>query len=759
MNPAYPHIVYPQAQGLPVGLNAQQVSQPMQPMQMMYQQPALGVGQPYTGMIQQQQIVQPHPAPPPEDPQQSSTIEKLAAYVIKNGLEFEEVMKRKEMNNPKFSFLWPGGKHYDYYQWALHCSRTGIPLHMPIVVSQPSIQQTQNMQPQHMQGVINQVGVLDTSSQQNVVQYNTQPQQQIIHIQQGEPDLSVEESAAFDRIVNGLSGSREFIVSSRDWVLSVLPGGKGPAVAQKLRKFIQNLGSSEADQAKSFLSCLYAVYLLHDIFFAPKCPPVFKQQCLPQLPTILRAAFVLSPTPQDAEKLGKVVNIWSSKGLFGDSGDMLTTAVTTRQVPLAAPPSPVHVPQIPAPFIPPVVPHQPQPQRPIMGQLQAQIGQSPSPNMPLQQAGLPLQQQQNQMQSQNQSPFGVPQLQSQVSSDSNTSMSNGMQVQQGGGYQPQQQAPSALMPPAQFMMLQQQQIQQQQHMIMLLAAEKSQLQQQSQYGQPSMPMMYQQPSPYPPMHMQNTHPIPNITSISSGQMFPVSAGMAPHGQEFDTLPVGVMVGIIKGALRTGNKPYNPIDLAKLPPTKAPHIEPGRLEVRVSEYYKRLTLDDDKREREREKEDRRQDRDRDRDRDSSDRHRSGYSSRSRRGGSRERDSGRRRDDRERDGGHHHRDRHDRDRDRDRSSRRDSDTVSLPSAVVIAPDKESASITEENVGYQALKKMGWQEGAGLGAAGTGIAEPVGGGGQLDKVGVGGRPAEGEEEDPYLQYRKSKSYNNYR
>ena len=45
-------------------------------------------------------------------------IDKLANFVARNGLEFENMTKNKQKNNPKFSFLF-GGKYFAYYKYKL----------------------------------------------------------------------------------------------------------------------------------------------------------------------------------------------------------------------------------------------------------------------------------------------------------------------------------------------------------------------------------------------------------------------------------------------------------------------------------------------------------------------------------------------------------------------------------------------------------------------------------------------------------------
>lgn len=58
----------------------------------------------------------PIPTPPPEEPSVAERIQKMANYVFRNGPDFEEMMKQKEQNNPKFGFLF-GGEHCQYYRY------------------------------------------------------------------------------------------------------------------------------------------------------------------------------------------------------------------------------------------------------------------------------------------------------------------------------------------------------------------------------------------------------------------------------------------------------------------------------------------------------------------------------------------------------------------------------------------------------------------------------------------------------------------
>lgn len=49
------------------------------------------------------------------DAEMRTIIDKLAEFVARNGPEFENVTKKKQLTNPKFSFLY-GGEHFAYYR-------------------------------------------------------------------------------------------------------------------------------------------------------------------------------------------------------------------------------------------------------------------------------------------------------------------------------------------------------------------------------------------------------------------------------------------------------------------------------------------------------------------------------------------------------------------------------------------------------------------------------------------------------------------
>jgi Surp module/CID domain len=489
---------------------------PMQQQQHMIlqQQHHLQQNMQYQQQPQQQQQQHMYPVAPPLDPQYSHAVERMAALVVKNGEIFEGHVKQKETNNPQFAFLWPGGRSHDYYQWVLHCTRTGT-------LQAPQQQQQQPVQlqypvPQHQQSP------------------HLLPQQQQQQQQEAEADLSPEDQATFYKKMSSLNGSREFISGMRDWLLTLLPA-TGTAVAVRLRKFAQAVQTTHAPEA-AFPAVLHIIYVLNDVFFAPKCPASFKEQCFAQLPAILRVGSTLAPAQGDADRLARVVSIWQSKGVYNDV-TALTTAVSSKTAPLAPPPTPL----LRAASVGGAVPQQQQQQQPLPPppvlhlpqQLQQHAGWPPQPPQHLMQQQ---QQQFNHMQQQQQPPprptvIVVPQQQQHP----------GMPQQQQQQYAPY---PGA---PLQHHMMQQQHVQLPPHL-----QPQHQQQHHVQYAPPPPQMLHvqqqqQQQHLFGGLHAALTaapvaaaasvamapHPSPSPPATALQTAYPVAAGAVPHAMDLD----------------------------------------------------------------------------------------------------------------------------------------------------------------------------------------------------------------------------------
>lgn len=182
--------------------------------------------------------------------------------------------------------------------------------------------------------------------------------------------------------------------------------------------------------------------------------------------------------------------------------------------------------------------------------------------------------------------------------------------------------------------------------------------------------------------------------------------------DLSTIPVGVMTGLVKVALNGGHEPWRPLDLTTMPNATPAPVEPGRLEARVKEFYRLLEKDKLRRavlqkplQMEEEEDERPQQQD---------------------------DRKRRRAYEQLDSGY--------------STRRQDDEPARGLDVALG---------EDNIGRGMLQQMGWTEG-GLGARGTGIAEPLDVRSNRDAAqGVGAQqPPPQQAHDEYSNYRTQRS-----
>jgi len=77
------------------------------------------------GMSHQHQMMVPAtPTPPPADVNVRLRIDKMAEYIVRNGGQFEEMMRQKQQGNHDFDFLF-GGENSAYYQWSRYAMMNG----------------------------------------------------------------------------------------------------------------------------------------------------------------------------------------------------------------------------------------------------------------------------------------------------------------------------------------------------------------------------------------------------------------------------------------------------------------------------------------------------------------------------------------------------------------------------------------------------------------------------------------------------------
>ena len=87
------------------------------------------------------------------------------------------------------------------------------------------------------------------------------------------------------------------------------------------------------------------------------------------------------------------------------------------------------------------------------------------------------------------------------------------------------------------------------------------------------------------------HQVAMALAAARAAAFPVQANAE---SDPNTCQVGRMVSMLLGALDRGVPRYAPVVLANLPPAQPLHMEPGRLQVRVAEFHRKVEKDTAKR---------------------------------------------------------------------------------------------------------------------------------------------------------------------
>ena len=213
----------------------------------------------------------------------------------------------------------------------------------------------------------------------------------------------------------------------------------------------------------------------------------------------------------------------------------------------------------------------------------------------------------------------------------------------------------------------------------------------------------------------NSEQIEELKVAAKNEPVPV-ATVQDQRCDLSTIPVGVMAGLVKVALNGGHEPWRPLDLTTMPTAAPMPVEPGRLEARVKEFYRLLEKDKLRRAAQQKPPSTHNDEEEDPE------HRAQQDDRKRRRAYEQLDSG-------------------------YSTRRVDEDATRRQGL-------DAAIGADNMGHQMLQQMGWREG-GLGARGTGIAEPIDVRQQQSNQGVGAQQAQQQQpQDEFSQYRTQRS-----
>jgi hypothetical protein len=610
------------------------------------------------------------PAPAPPSEELATRIKKLATYVARNGIEFEHKVREKEGKNPQFQFLFDNSSEgHLYYKWMVYCT-------------------------QHLYAD-DQIRCMEDNHAHRIEW----------RAPSGTLQLTIHDEADLQTLLQKNNGSKEAIKSTRKWILD-----RAHSIVHIGLVFCHFADQHARDNGSSAYSqLLHTAYIMNDVLYNAKLarssgpytriaetdsPMDLVLLLKPYLGPLLRPCYMAAEEETQKEKVLRLIELWTGKGFLNQ-----TEGEAIRESLMKGGDIPVPGPALVSPYLENPLPTN-------QTQITSVAPSAPSRNDAPAPSGL-TEAQLSQLQ------LIQQRIQAQLAATKQThthmQQSQAQQLpQMSYGQPPQYQQPGfavqqPLPPPGAPGAITGQHPQFIPHPVGGAAM---------QYGGP--------PGQYPPPahFLQHAPPQPALFPFGAPPL-PVMPMPVTPALDLAKLPVGNMVNIVKAAKRAGHTPHTTLDIAVYASHPVPHVEPGRLEVRVAEFYRcveallnpSLEVADRP---EREREDTREAKYPVR-RDGGDGRRDGEEGWERYvpGYEEERDRGQ-------DSGW--------DQARARKAARYTNT-SAP-AVMAA----EAQITEENVGHKLLRGLGWQEGRGLGAEGAGIVEPISAKASENRMGLG-------------------------
>jgi len=219
------------------------------------------------------------PPPPPADPELQKRIDKLVEYSVKNGPEFEAMMRDRQKDNPDYAFLF-GGEGHGYYRYKhfLSMHPPGGPFDPPFPSSSmPMIHHPPNpMMSPSMNNVpgalavppIRQPPFPPFHDHHQLQQHLPQPHpfapharpdfDQSTHAFRGlSGPLPADVAMELNGVLGNLNGTKESIKSAKIWFMQRSPFA--PALAEALRDRVFAMDDSDRQ--------MHIVYLANDILF------------------------------------------------------------------------------------------------------------------------------------------------------------------------------------------------------------------------------------------------------------------------------------------------------------------------------------------------------------------------------------------------------------------------------------------------------------------------------------------------------------
>ncbi|KAI3796480.1 hypothetical protein L1987_39151 [Smallanthus sonchifolius] len=273
----------------------------------------------------------PLPAAPPSDPEQQKCIDKLVEYAVKNGPEFEAMIREKQKDNPAYSFLF-GGDGHSYYRYKLWlAARPGGMFNQPPFPS-PSVNMLRTSNPVIYNPSHLPPGPGGPQMHQHPYPPYYEQQQHHQHSQpfggHGRPEfdqssrtfkglsgpLPSDVASEMNNVLNSLTGTKESIKGAKMWFMQRSPFA--PALAEALRDRVFSLDDPERQ--------LHIIYLANDILFDSlqrrANPHEIDNEALAFRHVLgsMLARIYHNPLNKDENqsRLQKIVQFWASKEVY-----------------------------------------------------------------------------------------------------------------------------------------------------------------------------------------------------------------------------------------------------------------------------------------------------------------------------------------------------------------------------------------------------------------------------------------------------------
>ncbi|KAG9459794.1 hypothetical protein H6P81_004302 [Aristolochia fimbriata] len=268
----------------------------------------------------------PPPAAPPSDPELHKRIDKLVEYSVKNGPEFEAMIREKQQDNPAYSFLFGAEGHAYYrYKFWLSTRPPGPPFNtsFPTMIPPPNPLNPNPLNPPPINPAagtpqLHQPPFPPFFDQQHPQPFIPQPRPEYESSTKTFKGLNgplpSDVAAELIGVLNNLNGTKESIKGAKSWFMQRSPFA--PALAEALRDRVLTLDDSERQ--------LHIIYLANDILFDSlqrrANPHELDNEALAFKPVLgsMLAKIYHNPLNKDANqsRLQKILQFWASKEVY-----------------------------------------------------------------------------------------------------------------------------------------------------------------------------------------------------------------------------------------------------------------------------------------------------------------------------------------------------------------------------------------------------------------------------------------------------------